>query len=139
MVVHSPEGAEATAFERLVDKLRGHGTVTETNGTARAKCPAHNGNSSTSLAIRPIDGSVLIYCHAGCETVDVLAALGLQMRDLFDERNGAEYVYPDGRRVHRTPHKTFYQKGNRKGQALFHADRIGDAHTVYLPEGEKTV
>jgi hypothetical protein len=128
-----------TAYERLVDTLRGQGVVTETNGAARAKCPAHNGTSSTSLAIRPIDGSVLVYCHAGCQTVDVLAALKLAMRDLFDERNGAEYVYPDGRRVHRTPHKTFYQKGNRKGQALFHADRIGDTDTIYVVEGEKDV
>jgi hypothetical protein len=128
-----------TAYERILNRLRDHGHVTENHDGARAKCPAHNGTSSTSLVIRPIDGSVLIYCHAGCQTVDVLAALQLQTRDLYDARNGAEYVYPDGRRVHRTPNKTFYQKGNTKGRALFHADRIGDAGTVYVPEGEKDV
>jgi hypothetical protein len=130
----------ATAYERVLDKLRDLGHVTENHDSARAKCPAHNGTSSTSLAIRSIDGSVLICCHAGCETVDVLAALKLQMRDLYDERNGAEYVYPDGRRVHRYANKKgFRQSGNTKGQALFHADRIGDADTVYVPEGEKDV
>ena len=63
-----------TAYHRVIDTLRDLGTVTEHNGAARAKCPAHNGTSSTSLAIRPIDGSVLLYCHAGCPTADVLAA-----------------------------------------------------------------
>jgi 5S rRNA maturation endonuclease (ribonuclease M5) len=128
-----------TAYERLIDALRGHGPVTETNGDARAKCPAHNGTSSTSLAIHPIDGAVLICCHAGCDTADVLAAIGLGMADLYDNHNGAEYIYPDGRRVHRSANKRFYQSGNRKGQALFHADRIGDADTIYVVEGEKDV
>jgi 5S rRNA maturation endonuclease (ribonuclease M5) len=128
-----------TAYHRVIDALRDRGTVTEHNGAARAKCPAHNGNSSTSLAIRPMDGSVLIYCHAGCQTVDVLAALKMQMRDLYDDHNGATYNYPDGRRVHRSPNKDFYQSGNRKGNALFHGDRIADATAVYVVEGEKDV
>ena len=61
------------------------------------------------------------------------------MADLFDDRNGATYRYPDGRRVHRKLDKTFPQSGNTKGNALFHADRIGDAETVYVVEGEKDV
>jgi hypothetical protein len=129
-----------TAYERILDKLSDTGTTVNVNGhTARARCPAHNGTSSTSLAITPIDGSVLLHCHAGCSTTDVLAAVGLGMADLYDTRNGARYDYPDGRRVHRTPGKDFYQKGNTKGQALFHANLIGDATTVYVVEGEKDV
>ena len=62
------------------------------------------------------------------------------MRDLFDNRNGATYDYrgPDGRRVHRSADKQFYQSGDTKSD-LFHADRIGDASIVYIPEGEKDV
>jgi hypothetical protein len=29
------------------------------------------------------DGRVLVYCHAGCRTEDVVVAIGLSMRDLF--------------------------------------------------------
>lgn len=48
------------------------------------RCPAHE-DSSPSLSIhRNPDGKVLLHCFAGCDTVDVLAALGLQWRDLWD-------------------------------------------------------
>jgi hypothetical protein len=130
-------GIMTTAYERLIDAL--HGNVVKDNGhKATARCPAHNDNSP-SLAVTAIDGSVLVYCHAGCQTEDVLAALNMQKCDLYDTRRGAEYPYPDNRRVHRTPKKDFYQKGNTQGRALFHSDRIGDVQTVYVPEGEKDV
>jgi hypothetical protein len=128
-----------SAYARVLMALSDHGKIDENGSTARARCPAHNGNSDTSLAVRRIDGSVLIHCHAGCETADVLAALALQMRDLFDDHDGAEYRYADGRIVRRTPDKRFWQEGNTKGRALFHADRIANADVVYVVEGEKDV
>jgi putative DNA primase/helicase len=30
-----------------------------------------------------VDGRVLLFCHAGCRTDDVVAAIGLSMQDLF--------------------------------------------------------
>src|SRR5207247_9992836 len=37
------------------------------------------------------DGSALIKCHAGCQTNDILAAIGLKPRDLFvSGKNGSE-------------------------------------------------
>jgi hypothetical protein len=33
------------------------------------------------------DGRALLYCHGGCATADVIAVLGLQMRDLFPRSN----------------------------------------------------
>lgn len=53
--------------------------------------------------------------------------------------NAGLRTYPDGRVVHRSPDKRFRQSGNTKGRSLFHADRIGDAQTVYVVEGEKDV
>ena len=88
---------------------------------ARALCPAHDDNRA-SLSLTPIDGSVLVYCHAGCETVDVLAAVGLTMADLYDTRGGTVYPYVDGRLVIRTADKNFWQKGNTKGNKLFHVE-----------------
>ncbi|VBA62110.1 AAA family ATPase [Mycobacterium attenuatum] len=86
-----------------------------------------------------IDGSVLVFCHAGCEIGDILGQLGLAAGDLYDDRRGALYAYPDGRKVHRSPSKSFRQSGNTKGRSLFHADKVGGASTVYVVEGEKDV
>ncbi len=134
-----------TAYDRMVDALRDRGGRVTTNGNqAIAQCPvpghgARRGDLNPSLSITGIEGQALLYCHAGCPAEDVMAALNKRMADLFDTRNGATYTYPDGRKVHRTTSKRFYQNGNTKGSTLFHADRVGDADTVYIPEGEKDV
>lgn len=53
-----------------------------------AKCPCHNRNGK-SLYITAKDlGKTTIYCFGGCDTRDVLAAMGLTFSDLF----------PDGKR-----------------------------------------
>ena len=53
-----------------------------------ARCPAHE-DRSPSLSVREgLGGRVLVYCHAGCRTHDVVAAIGLTMRDLFADGRG---------------------------------------------------
>lgn len=48
-----------------------------------AKCPAHD-DRGPSLSIRDAgDGRTLIHCFAGCGAVDVLAAIGLELSDLY--------------------------------------------------------
>lgn len=48
-----------------------------------AKCPAHD-DGKASLSIAPAnDGGVLLTCHAGCLTQDIVGALGLTLKDLF--------------------------------------------------------
>jgi 5S rRNA maturation endonuclease (ribonuclease M5) len=127
------------AYERLIDALRSAGKRVDDHGArAAAQCPAHD-DQQPSLSVTRIDESVLLYCHVGCQTDDVLGVLGLSKRDLYDDRNGVTYEYPDGRRVHRTAAKRFRQSGNTKGRSLYRADRIGDAATVYVVEGEKDV
>jgi hypothetical protein len=52
-----------------------------------ARCPAH-ADKGPSLSIRETpEGGVLLHCFAGCATADVVAALGLQMTDLFPPRD----------------------------------------------------
>jgi hypothetical protein len=135
-----------SAYLSVIDALRANGrNVIERGIQASAQCPAHDdGNPSLSIRQRDDGNGVLVHCHAGCETRDVLAAIGLTVGDLFDAprlrdayRDSATYAYPDGRRVHRKPGKSFPQSGNTKGRALFGADRIGDACLVYVVEGEK--
>jgi hypothetical protein len=55
-------------------------------GKWQAPCPSHD-DRSPSLSIKESDdGRVLIHCHAGCLTEDVLAAVGLVFSDLFPRR-----------------------------------------------------
>ena len=79
--------SSATAYERVIDAARAIGkTVLEHGDRASIQCPAHD-DRSPSLSVGPRrdgDGAV-IHCHAGCETGDVLDALGLAPRDLFNE------------------------------------------------------
>ena len=70
----------------LLDRLE---SVRET-GPSRwiAKCPSHD-DSSPSLSIRELDdGRTLIHDFGGCHVSDVLAALGMEMTDLFPDRLG---------------------------------------------------
>lgn len=66
----------------LLDRLEG----VRANGPGRwvARCPAHE-DRSPSLSIREIDDRTLIFCFAGCEAHDVLAAVGLTLAELFDK------------------------------------------------------
>jgi hypothetical protein len=51
-----------------------------------ACCPAHQ-DRRPSLAIRELeDGRLLLHDFAGCSAAEVLAAIGLSLKDLFPER-----------------------------------------------------
>ena len=138
-----------TATERLVDALAGAHVKPVRDGY-RAKCPAHDGQSKDSLALRQIEGQALVHCHGSCATEDVMAALSMTMGDLFDEpKVGARYGYTDAlgaptRFVHRTPDKKFKQSGDTKGQPQLYrlpqvAAAVSAGTTVYVVEGEKDV
>lgn len=128
-----------TAIERVIDAAHSLNLTTKDMGDGRymVQCPAH-ADKRPSLSVKQIEGSVLLYCMAGCHTSDVAEALGLAMSELFDEPNGMTYRYPGGREVHRTPDKKFVQSGNRADRSLFRADRVTD-ETVFVVEGEKDV
>ena len=133
------------AYDRLLDALRSASQrVMQTLlGQANAQCPAHE-DRNPSLSLQAIEGQVLLHCHAGCRTEDVLAMINMTMSDLFDHPRGATYRYDDGRIVHRTPNKQFRQSGNTQGPAqLYRASAVAEAVKngvpVYLVEGEKDV
>jgi hypothetical protein len=53
-----------------------------------ACCPAHD-DRGPSLSIREIeDGRVLLHCFAGCDVSEILAALSLEIGDLFPRALG---------------------------------------------------
>lgn len=79
------------ARRRLLDALRDNGSTIDSAGNA-ATCPAHDDKApSLSIGRRTDRTGVLLRCHAGCDTDEVLAALDLTRADLFDEprSNGA--------------------------------------------------
>jgi hypothetical protein len=55
------------------------------HGDFRARCPRHDGDNPESLHVAVgADGRAVMHCHAHqCRVEDIVAALGLQMGDLF--------------------------------------------------------
>ncbi len=71
-----------SAIDRVVERLEG---VKAHNGNFTARCPAHE-DTEPSLSIgEGDDGRVLLKCFAGCTAEDIVAALGLEMSDLFPD------------------------------------------------------
>jgi hypothetical protein len=75
-----------SAASKILDRLE---RVRQTGpGRWISRCPAHQ-DRGPSLSIRELeDGRALLHCFAGCETGDVLGALGLTMGDLFEKPLG---------------------------------------------------
>lgn len=128
---------DRTSFERVLNAVEDAGLhVTYRNDTqASFQTPGHSANDR-GASVTYNGKQTLIYCHNG-DTDDVLNALGLTVRDLFDEENGARYDYGDGRIVCRDPKKVFKQLGNTKGTNLYGLDSLSNDGPVYVVEGEK--
>jgi 5S rRNA maturation endonuclease (ribonuclease M5) len=134
-----------TAYDRIVRALKENGSrLTDSGHKCEAQCPAHE-DRNASLSITGIVGRVLLWCHAGCATRDVLDALRMSMADLYDERS-ATYRYDDGRTVNRYyepgGRKRFRQDGAGTGSVLYHRDRLAGlppGSAVFLVEGEADV
>ena len=72
--------------DKVLERLEG---VEEHHGFYRAFCPAHADRNTPNLDIKEADdGRALLVCRGGCENVDIVGALGLGMKDLFEHRNG---------------------------------------------------
>src|SRR5215207_1556203 len=69
----------------VLDRLEG---ISPKGESCQALCPAHDDHEPSLSIAEGEDGRVLIKCFAGCKTEDVVAALGLEMKDLFERRNG---------------------------------------------------
>lgn len=75
------------SVRKIVDRLVEVGSDPKASGGHwYAKCPAHD-DGSPSLSVGEADRFVgaVVKCHTGCHLDDVLAALDLTSRDLFDE------------------------------------------------------
>jgi 5S rRNA maturation endonuclease (ribonuclease M5) len=112
-----------TATANILSRLK---KVKQRQGGWIALCPAH-ADKQPSLSISEAeDGKVLLHCHAGCQTEDILSAIGLTISDLFptganaakpaaDKRVVKTYDYTDEQgnllfQVCRTEPKGFFQR-----------------------------
>lgn len=121
-----------------------------------ALCPAHDDKKQSLSVSTGEEGQILVYCHAGCDTQEIVSAMGLSMSELFPNSKtefSAIYEYRDADGVllyqkMRRADKTFTQrtpdgKGgwiyNRKGipPTLYNLPKVLKADTVYVAEGEK--
>lgn len=118
-----------------------------------ARCPAHDDHVASLSINDGREGGLVVKCHAGCETADVMAALGLTMRDLAGEPHVVEvYDYVDDNSnllwsVERWANpKTFRCRPGLPPVAdrvLYRADWLRwareneEAATVYVVEGER--
>ena len=84
----------------FLDRLDG---VAGGNNQYSARCPAHDDRTASLSVSTGQDGKILLHCHAGCTTPDILTAIGLEPKDLFPpkelargrgkRKQEAEYLY----------------------------------------------
>jgi hypothetical protein len=71
--------------EKVLGRLSG---VIESNGSWKTLCMAYDDQEPSLSVSEGDDGRTLIKCFAGCEAIEIVAELGLEMGDLFERRNG---------------------------------------------------
>ena len=147
-------------FQTIIESF---GAADQRNGEWACKCPSHE-DSNPSMTMRPSDDGqrLLLRCHAGCSTEEILAAAGMSFGDLFlgdpettKSRMACSYSYSDENgnelfQVCRMEPKTFRQrhKGedgewvwNMNGvrRVLFNLPLIIEKYSwpVVIVEGEK--
>jgi putative DNA primase/helicase len=136
----------------VLEKLDNALVVVHRRGEQRdALCPAHD-DKSPSLTYGPGEsGGVVLFCHAGCETADVMAALGMAMTELRGEPYvEASYLYTDeGHNLLWTVERWANPKDFRvrpglpspRDRVLYHMPWIAyarhSATPIYVVEGEK--
>jgi len=108
-------GAHALTGSACLEKVLGRLDKVKPAGSGKWKacCPAHD-DRDPSLGIREAeDGKVLVHCWAGCTTRDILAAIGLELRDLFP---GGKPTQRGPSRAAITHERTVYQIGRAQQQ-----------------------
>lgn len=138
--------------EQFIRRLEG---VRSSSSGFTARCPAHD-DLVSSLSIKDDGDKILLYCHAGCLTSDVLHEMGLFWQDLWFDGNPmkgsfslrkpeATYIYEDERgselyRVVRYSPKDFRQMRRTVPYRLLAViGAVKEGRTIYIVEGEKDV
>lgn len=107
------------------------------DNSVQALCPAHQDNKA-SLTITRGSDSILVHCHAGCKTENILQTIGLKMNNLY---------YDDGKEnaCSGNPNawiKFVEKKEGRKIESVYHYYSVTNgmyAYTKLRLEGKKII
>ena len=76
-------GATLVSLDAILSLLEG---VRRTGKGWTARCPAHADRQASLSINEGHDGRILLHCFAGCSSLSVVQAIGLELRDLFPAR-----------------------------------------------------
>lgn len=98
--------ANIDAFLARLDKVK---ETTRGGNRWLACCPAHDDkHPSLTIALAQDTGNILVKCWHGCEVADIVAAVGLELSDLFPENDKQDWNSKAPRRRQRwLPHEAF--------------------------------
>jgi len=106
---------------KALDRLTGALTARGCTGRGSSwQCPAHDDRSpSLSVKANTAGDGVIVFCHGGCATADVMAALGLGLGDLYDEPRTER-----PRKPMRPKHVAAYPYCDENAEVLFEVRRF---------------
>lgn len=137
-----------------LQEIIGHFKVSRkiSNTSYQCKCPVHS-DKQASLTISEERGKILICCHAGCDTKEVLAAVGLTFADINENPEKPAYTWRD--RLERSQDKkieTLYHYKDENGKYLYTKvrfegkvmryltiDEVNDRYNYGKPKGSETL
>lgn len=110
------------------------------DGYYECRCPAHD-DRKASLIIGPGETGVRVKCLANCLTEDVLAAVGLSMRDLFydSERKDTQNTVKRPAETTHAPRAQGDRPGAKPAENKAALPRRVDRVYPYTDESGKTV
>jgi hypothetical protein len=96
---NNDEIRKESPLETVLSQLRGVKALS--NGSYQARCPVpgHDDRNPSLSVGEGTDGKVLLKCHGGCPTGDVVSALGLDLGDLFPDNHDASWKPWEGEKV----------------------------------------
>jgi hypothetical protein len=112
--------------EKVLDRLE---SVRQSNGSWKALCPAHEDREPSLSVTEGDDGRALLKCFAGCKNPEIVAALDLDMSDLFVQRNGHRKKF---RSTPSSNTATVQPRELRRSQGA--ADRVAEEARHYYQE-----
>lgn len=117
-------------IENFLDRLDG----VQPNGTGwMARCPAHDDRKASLSIHEGDDGRILLRCFAGCEPSEIVAALDLELRDLFPDSDR-----PGPAARHETRHELRWEAGAAPVAAHVRVDQGDGTKRFYWqqPDGK---
>ena len=89
----------------------------DASGNYLACCPAHD-DKKQSLSVKQGDKGVVMKCYAGCGVRDICARLGIEMKDLYEDKPREPQAPKQQRKIVKT-----YPYTDKDGKLLFEVVR----------------